>query len=289
MSHDYVVVDVFADRPLTGNPLAVVTGADDLDEETMAAVAVEFNLSETTFVTDPTLPGADWRLRSFTPTGEEVVGAGHNALGAWWWLVTSGRVHPPTAAQELGGRTLPVHIEVTDDVVTIGLDQGPVTLDHARVPGAELAAALGSATLEEASSGHLMCGSVGSRHLLVPLISPADVDAVRPDDAKLRTVLGDAGAQGCYVYTTATGDVSPQADAYARFFNPTVGIAEDPATGSAAGPLAAHLAAGRTRDLTILQGVRMGRPSALQVAVHADDTTTLNGTCALSATGHLCI
>ena len=76
------------------------------------------------------------------------------------------------------------------------------------------------------------------------------------------------------------------ADAYARFFNPTVGIAEDPATGSAAGPLAAFLAAGRTGTFTVVQGMRMGRPSSLQVRVR-EDGTTLNGRCALSATGRL--
>jgi PhzF family phenazine biosynthesis protein len=197
-------------------------------------------------------------------------------------------VAPPGAVQELGGRALPVHVDVTDSVITIGLDQGPITLDQVQVPVADLAAALGSRTLDAASMGRLVCGSVGSRHLLVPVPSPEDVDAVRPDGVGLRSLLGDAGAQGCYVYTTATDDLSPQADAYARFFNPTVGIAEDPATGSAAGPLAAHLAAGQTRDVTILQGGRMGRPSALQVSVRPDGTT-LNGTCALSATGRFTI
>lgn len=286
MPHDYAVVDVFADRPLTGNPLAVVTDANDLDEETMAAIAVEFNLSETTFVTGPTLPGADLRLRSFTPTGDEVAGAGHNALGAWWWLAESGRAAPPGAVQELGGRTLPVHIDVADRVTTIGLDQGGVTLDRAQVPADDLVTALGSGTLDADPAGHLMCGSVGSRHLLVPLTAVADVDGVRPDGEKLRTLLADAGAQGCYVYTTATDELPTAADAYARFVNPTVGIAEDPATGSAAGPLAAHLAAGRTGGFTILQGARMGRPSVLQVAVRQDGTT-LSGSCALSATGQL--
>jgi PhzF family phenazine biosynthesis protein len=99
-------------------------------------------------------------------------------------------------------------------------------------------------------------------------------------------MLAGANAQGCYVYTTATDGLPMPADAYARFFNPTVGIAEDSATGSAAGPLAALLAAGRTGPLTVAQGVRMGRPSSLQVTVR-QDRTTLNGRCALSATGRL--
>lgn len=288
MSHEYAVVDVFASRPLTGNPLAVVTGADDLDDEAMAAIAVEFNLSETTFVTNPTLEGADLRLRSFTPTGDEVAGAGHNALGAWWWLAETGRVTAPGAVQELGGRTLPVRIDVSDRVTTIGLDQGAVTLDHAQVPVHDLAAALGSGTLDVDTLGQLICGSVASRHLLVQVSSVADVDAVRPDGMRLRTLLRAAGAQGCYVYTSGSIELSISTDAYARFFNPTVGIAEDPATGSAAGPLAAHLAAGRTGDFTILQGKQMGRPSSLQVTVRGDGTT-LKGTCALSATGRLTV
>lgn len=286
MTHDYAIVDVFAARPLTGNPLAVVTGADDLDEATMAAIAVEFNLSETTFVTGPTLRGADWRLRSFTPSGDEVTGAGHNALGAWWWLAETGRVGSPDAVQELGGRTLPVQIDQTDGVTTIGLDQGTVTLDETPASADVVATALGTASLDVDPDEKLLCGSVGSRHLLVPLSSVDQVDAVRPDAAKLRTALVDADLQGCYVYTTTTKDPPMPADAYARFFNPTVGIAEDPATGSAAGPLAARLADGDTGEFTILQGAEMGRPSALQVTVR-ENGTTLKGTCALSATGRL--
>ena len=83
MSVPFCLVDVFAEEPLTGNPLAVVADAESLAEEVMRLVAREFNQSETTFVLPPRRDGATWRLRSFTPTGEEVVGAGHNALGAW--------------------------------------------------------------------------------------------------------------------------------------------------------------------------------------------------------------
>jgi trans-2,3-dihydro-3-hydroxyanthranilate isomerase len=285
--HPYAVVDVFADRPLTGNPLAVVTHADDLDEERMAAIAVEFNLSETTFVSRPTLAGADHRLRSFTPGGDEVSGAGHNALGAWWWLATTGAAEAPRANQELGGRVLPVHIEATDGGITIGLDQGPVDLAAARVDADGLREALtGQAPVRLDTLLPLVTGSVGSPHLLVALASPNDVDAVDPDGPALARVLAAAGAQGCYVYSLVTEDFDH--DAYCRFFNPTVGIAEDPATGSAAGPLAAHLhrlelAGPRVR---LLQGRAMGRPSLLNIDV-ALDGTRLTGRCALAATGVL--
>lgn len=287
--HDFAVVDVFADEPLTGNPLAVVTDADDLAPERTAAIAVEFGLSETTFVTAPTRPDADWRLRSFTRGGEEVTGAGHNALGAWWWLVTSGRATAPSAVQELGGRVLPVQIDApAAGPLTIGLAQGAVDLTAASVDAAAVldALALNPAALDE--SLELVCGSVGSVHLLLPVVSAALVDAADPDGAALRGLLAGTGAQGCYLYTTDRDTTDPGSDAYARFVNPTVGIAEDPATGSAAGPLARHLANhGRAgRRVTIRQGRVMGRPSTLSVTVDTTGTT-LFGRCALSAVGRL--
>lgn len=99
----FALVDVFADAPLTGNPLAVVADADGLEERAMRAVAREFNQSETTFVLRPTRPEARTRLRSFTPAGAEVVGAGHNALGAWWWLAATRRLDS-TPSAERGSR-----------------------------------------------------------------------------------------------------------------------------------------------------------------------------------------
>jgi trans-2,3-dihydro-3-hydroxyanthranilate isomerase len=111
----FAVVDVFADAPLVGNALAVVADAEGLEESVMWAVAREFNQSETTFVLPATEAGATSRLRSFTPTGAEVVGAGHNALGAWWWLAKAGRVAldadgRAAVAQEMGDRVLPVEV-----------------------------------------------------------------------------------------------------------------------------------------------------------------------------------
>jgi trans-2,3-dihydro-3-hydroxyanthranilate isomerase len=111
----FFLVDVFADAPLTGNPLAVVADAEQLEEPVMRAVAREFNQSETTFVLPPTRPEASRRLRSFTPAGAEVVGAGHNALGAWWWLATAGQIElgaegGAALVQEIGGRLLPLQV-----------------------------------------------------------------------------------------------------------------------------------------------------------------------------------
>lgn len=291
--HKFAIVDVFADEPLTGNPLAVVTDADDLSVAQMAAIAAEFNLSETTFISAATLPGAQWRLRSFTPGGDEVSGAGHNALGAWWWLARSGKVNSPDASQELGGRVLPVLIDApAHGPLTIGLEQGPVDLTV--VDAVTHPAALDALGLRgEPTDGDipLVRGSVGSTHLLVPLTTTAQVDAARPDSSRLRELLVAAGAQGCYIYSCNTDldNRGSHPDAYARFFNPTVGISEDPATGSAAGPLAAHLVNTGDivrREVSILQGSTMGRPSTMTITVD-EGRTTLFGRCALSAEGQL--
>lgn len=285
--HPYAIVDVFADRPLTGNPLAVVTDADDLSENQMAAIAVEFNLSETTFVSRPTMNDANFRLRSFTPGGDEVSGAGHNALGAWWWLATMGAATPPRANQELGGRVLPILIDVTGGRLSISLDQGPVEIVEAQLDQRELGEVLGSRVPVKLDAAlPPVTGSVGSVHLLIALESMSEVDAVAPDGSKLAKALSVAGVQGCYVYSLATED-RPY-DAYCRFFNPTVGIAEDPATGSAAGPLAAHLnRLGLVgREARLLQGQSLGRPSVLELASDPAGTT-LTGRCALTATGEL--
>ena len=254
MPYPFALVDVFADEPLSGNPLAVVYGGDDLSDDTLARVAREFNQSETTFVLAPR-SGANRRLRSFTAGGAEVVGAGHNALGAWWWLVHAGHEAPGRLRQELGDEVLDLTAETTGGRISIAMRQGPPVV------------------------------STGSPHLLVEAADRAAVDALRPDAPALAAVLADAGAQGCYVHTR---DAPDGADAYARFFNPTVGLWEDPATGSAAGPLAWHLA--RRGDVggsvVVAQGHAMGRPSRISVQVEGD-AVTLSGSAVPVAHGEL--
>jgi hypothetical protein len=86
----FYFVDVFAEEPLTGNPLSIVPNSQALDEATMKRIAGELNQAETTFLSPS--KKADWHLRSFTAPGHEVFGAGHNSLGAWWWLADSGKL-----------------------------------------------------------------------------------------------------------------------------------------------------------------------------------------------------
>ena len=146
----FFFVDVFAAAPLTGNPLAVVVNDEGIDVDLMRAIAREFNQSETTFVQASTHEEAAWRLRSFTPAGVEVGGAGHNALGAWWWLADAGRLALSEGAnrflQEIGGRVLPVEVTVEDGRLrAIAMEQEPAQWGDVVGDLDELAASLGLA------------------------------------------------------------------------------------------------------------------------------------------------
>lgn len=284
----FFFVDVFAPRPLSGNPLAVVPDADDLAQEQMQAIAREFNQSETTFILRPSLPGADWQLRSFTPIGAEVGGAGHNALGACLWLaherLTGDR---QDFVQQIGQDLLPVHISRDGEGFLISMDQTAPEFGAVVKDRDELAAGLGIAEDDLAEEDAIVV-STGAGHLMAPMRDAAVVDRIRPDTARLSAVLEAVGGEGCYAYTTS----APQRDAhaYARFFNPTMGIWEDPATGTAAGPLAARLVAdGVVADgatVTIEQGHAVGRPSQLLVTV-AGESVRLSGGGLIVADGTL--
>jgi PhzF family phenazine biosynthesis protein len=287
----FFFVDVFADRPLTGNPLALVPGADDLTVPQMRAIAREFNQSETTFLLRPGEDGVDWRLRSFTPAGAEVEGAGHNALGAWLWLADQGLTGDGPAVtlrQRIGAEVLPVEIRrAPGEPVRIVMDQGAPSFGKQVTDETRLTAALGLEPRHLSPGGVAQVVSTGVAHLLVPLATREAVDAAVAHDRDLAAILAEAGGEGCYLYTTAGED---GAAAYTRFFNPTVGIAEDPATGTAAGPLAVALVrSGRApagAPVLIEQGHRRGRPSRIRVDVHGD-RVRLSGSGLITAHGEL--
>jgi trans-2,3-dihydro-3-hydroxyanthranilate isomerase len=268
----FYFVDVFAAEPLTGNPLALVPDADDLHEDRMRAIAREFNQSETTFLVRPTRPEAEHRLRSFTPGGVEVGGAGHNALGAWIWLADSGRL-PEGRSEfltEIAGELLPVAIgRDSGGIVSVSMEQSPPEFGERVGEHSSLLAALGLGSDELSEGEQAQVVSTGVGHLLVPLRDRAAVDRAVPDQQRLLAALMASGGEGCYVYSH--DPVDSGAAAYARFFNPTVGIAEDPATGTAAGPLVARLVAeGRVAEgeaAIVEQGHALGRPSRISVTV----------------------
>lgn len=292
---DFALVDVFSDVPLAGNPVAVVSDADTLPVETMRRVAREFSQSETTFVLAPTRPDAAFRLRSFTAAGAEVFGAGHNTLGTWWLLAEKGRVSlgdaGVTVRQQIGDRVLPLRIDAADGrPVLVAMSQEPVDF-QARVDDAdELAASLGltPGDLDQALPAQVV--HTGAAHLMVPARDRAAVDRADPQSNRLRGFLARVGAEGCYPFSL--DPVDPEATAYARFFNPTVGIWEDPATGTAAGPLACLLTANGVvptgADVVVQQGYAMGRPSLITVLT-GGPAAQIAGRAVIAATGRLTI
>ena len=287
------MIDVFAEKPLTGNPLSLVPDADALDDDRMRAIAREFNQAETTFLVSPTMPGADRRLRSFTPAGHEVGGAGHNAMGAWLWLALAGRLdlHGPSTpfTQEIAGRTLPVTVlgEPSGPIAVV-MEQEPVRFLGVPQDRAELAAGLGLDAGDVRDDLPAQVVDTGAGHLMVPLLDRATVDRARPDTARLAAALRAVGGEGIYLYSL---DAPEGAVAYTRFFNPTMGIVEDPATGTAAGPLAALLVRdglAPTGTSVIEQGHSIGRPSRISVTVEGERVQLAgSGVISMSGTLHL--
>jgi trans-2,3-dihydro-3-hydroxyanthranilate isomerase len=294
-TYRFVLVDVFTDTPLTGNPLAVFPEADGLDDSTMQALAREFNFSETTFVVSPRDDRATRRLRSFSPVAE-VFGAGHNALGAWWAIVAGGEVslqRNGTVWQELGNRVLPV--EVTFG--SAGLSQIAMTQATPREAGAaperaSLARALSIDVDALLVPGLAPCvvSTGATTHLLVPVRCLADLTRVSVDAEKLISLVRPFGCEGCYCYCLERSGGGSLA--HARGFFPGIGIAEDPATGSAAGPLGAHLVARgmapADKWFTIEQGNEVGRRGRIDVRV-SGERIDVGGGCVVVGSGTIAL
>jgi trans-2,3-dihydro-3-hydroxyanthranilate isomerase len=274
--YKFALVDVFTGRPLAGNQLAVFPSAQGLTDDQMQSIAREFNYSETTFILPPRQAKADFRLRSFSPSAE-VFGAGHNALGAWWVLGAQGAVtlsdSHTTLWQELGERVLPVEISSqAGALLRVAMTQGEPRYGKKLTERAALAGALGLDPSElglVAESLDPQVVSTGAMHLLVPVRSLAALESIRVDAEKLIALASPLGCHGCYLFSLETRE--PGSAAHARAFFPGIGISEDPATGSAAGPLAALLA---SRGLipegawaVIEQGDVMARPSRIEARV----------------------
>jgi PhzF family phenazine biosynthesis protein len=267
------IIDVFGEVPLSGNPLAVVEEADDLSDGQMRAIAREFNQAETTFLLRS--HKADWKLRSFTSAGAEVSGAGHNALGAWLWLGYRGQLgaldSPTTFRQEIGSEVLPITLERRGRALHGRMRQGPLKLGATLDNVSALASALGLNGQDLPADTLPRVADTGAGHLLVRVKHREIVDTARPRHEHLLPVLASVAAEGCYLFSF---DGTEPAHAYARFFNPTVGLWEDAATGTAAGPLIGFLdylgLLGPERTLRVEQGVLMGRRSIIELALAPD-------------------
>jgi trans-2,3-dihydro-3-hydroxyanthranilate isomerase len=249
---EYVIVDVFTDVPLEGNALAVFLDGDGLSGELMQRAARELNLSETVFL----LPsdgggGGDVRARIFTPA-VELSFAGHPVLGTAFVVgerAGSDVVRVRTAAG-------PVLVSLTREggAIASGEMEQPIPTWEPMTASGELLAALGVT----GSGLPIEIYDNGSRHTFVELSEAAAVVDLRPDMAALAAL----GRLGVSCFSVDGSRVKT------RMFGPGIGVAEDPATGSAAGPLAVHLARhgriGFGQRIEIQQGAEIGRPSILQ-------------------------
>jgi len=256
LSHAYVLVDVFTDTPLEGNQLAVFTDARGLAPERMQALARELNLSETVFVLEPRRRG-DARLRIFTPR-TELAFAGHPVLGAAV-VLASGR---EAVTLETRGGPLSVALHHQSERAAFGRMRQPLPTwrpyEHERA----LLTALGL----ERSGLPVEVYRNGPAHVFVELGNEGAVAALEPD-------LGALAALGGVCASCFAGSGTRWKS---RMFAPALGVTEDPATGSAAGPLAVHLSRhGRIafgQEIEIRQGVELGRPSLLYASANGSAT-----------------
>jgi trans-2,3-dihydro-3-hydroxyanthranilate isomerase len=247
-TYRYTVVDVFTDRALAGNQLAVFTDATDLPEELLQPLAREMAFSETVFVYRPEGDG-HVRIRIFTPA-EELPFAGHPILGTAF--VLGGPLQLVEIRLETGAGVVPVLLEREGARIVFGWMEQPLPTWRPYEREAELLSALGI----EGSELPVELYELGPTHVYVKLAAPEAVAALEPDLTALARLKVGANcfAESGTVWKT-------------RMFAPGHGVAEDPATGSAAGPLAVHLLRhgliGSGDEIEIAQGAEIGRPSTL--------------------------
>ena len=268
--NDYLLYDVFADRPFEGNPLAVFPDAGNLETAAMQAMANELNLSESVFLTKTGDPHRPAKVRIFTP-GLEMEFAGHPTIGAT--IAIAGELawtqSPSFVLQEKVG-DVSVRVERDGDDVVAWLQTPPVKLG--RTFSREDAAAVLQLPLDRIrNDAPVQLAGAGNPFLYVPLVDTGAVDAAGTNAQHLGTFIDDPKLlNGVFLFAQ-----TPEGT-YARMFAPMSGIAEDPATGSAHGPLYTYLVAhGLLRPVdasyTALQGVKMRRRSVMQIRVRMDD------------------
>jgi trans-2,3-dihydro-3-hydroxyanthranilate isomerase len=272
----YVLVDVFTDTPLQGNGLAVFTDAREIPEETLQRIAREMNLSETTFVYPPEADG-HVRMRIFTPVAE-VPFAGHPTLGTAFVLAAP--LQLVEIKLETGSGTVPVQLEREGARIVFGRMAQPIPTISSFDGAEELLAVLG---VESELPVELYDN--GLPHVYVALGSEDAVAALRPNVQELAE-FGPFGIN-CFAGEGMRWKT--------RMFGPGLGVNEDPATGSAAGPLAYHLARhGRIAfgdEIEIAQGVEIGRHSTLFARVDGTADTVerieVGGSAVVVARGEL--
>ena len=277
----YRVVDVFTETRFGGNPLAVVLDADALTTDEMQIIAREFGFSETSFVLSPENPAYDAKVRIFTPT-LEMPFAGHPNVGTAYVLASERDPIPERMVFEEKAGLVEVVVTARDGEVTATTIRAPEPLSEGPEIAVDAAAAALSLPPSEVTTARHppQIASVGAPFLFVELTSRSALRQAHPNPQVIADTLAGiaSGPDAIYAYTRDTGPEDGQVDWTARMFAPADGIAEDPATGSAAGAMGAifHRLGPAPRDgdtYLVAQGVDMGRPSHLWIKADGEATT----------------
>lgn len=277
-SLEYYVLDVFSNKSYQGNPLSVVFTEGMLELADYQNISREFGYSETSFIYYA--PGQKaLNVRSFTPTGVEVDGAGHNLLGAVCAALLKGLKifdEQEETARFALMKNVPIPLQVSFDQVhhpMVQMQQRPATLGQT-VPIDKIAEALGLAN-DDLGIDQLVPTVVRTEvaHTMVPLKNGQLLNDCKPDNKLLIEISKGYGFEGFYCFAFA--DHGQDHIVETRFFNPLIGIDEDAATGTAAGPLIGFLAKHHyvqlNQEYKILQGVKLNQPSLIEVKVRDED------------------
>jgi len=274
------LVDVFCERPLAGNQLCVVPEPVDIDDAMMQALAKEIGFSETTFVTEAS--GDRYAMRIFTP-GQELPFAGHPTLGTAFVMVSEGRVTSPVTQVVKAGE-MPVEVDTQGGFAR--MCQLPPIFGPPFEDRAAVAAAAGLTEDDLRPDLPIEAVSTGLPPLIVPVRDLGTLRRARRNGELVGEVVKRSGGEELYLFAETDDGVT------ARMFDWELGVGEDPATGSAAGPLGAYLAkhglAGMPGTVQVRQGEQVGRPSVLEVEVEPDGdswTITVGGGVAIVGCG----
>ncbi|MGX7874638.1 PhzF family phenazine biosynthesis protein [Mesorhizobium sp. ORM6] len=289
MKRSYKVVDVFADRPLRGNPVAVILDAEGLDTDSMQAIASWTNLSETTFVLPPATAEADYRLRIFTPRSE-LPFAGHPTLGSAHAMLEAERIKPRRNGRlvqqsSIGLVELTFEGESDHRQLNFGLPSAKMKpLAEADLTDLELI--LRGKIGEEAAP---VIVDVGPKWVVVHLGDAATVINLRPDFARLAEFERRLGVTGLAVFGShEVGDAAIEV----RAFAPSCGVEEDPVCGSGNGSVAAFqwergLLSPEGKNYVATQGRCVGRDGRVKVSVDASGNVRIGGACVTCVDGSL--
>ena len=291
MKRRVLFLDVFSERPLAGNGLAVVDEADGIGDEVMLAFAAETRLSETTYVQGAGDPGADYRNRIWTPE-EELPFAGHPSLGTAVAVARWRGSERARLVQETGAGLQPVEVAREEEEPAERWSASMRQAETVFGPELDAGEALASAGLEPDDAHPELpprIVSTGLAHAIVPVADAAALARARPDYPAIDALLRPHDA--VVLYLVSWDEASPRAEraaaaeeangalaVRARGFARIATLAEDPATGSAAGPLCAYLhERGVARAVEVTQGVEMGRPSLLRAEIEDEGRARVSG------------